>query len=199
MLSGVGIDCNHLNPLLPDRNIHPDLVIIEQRTGSTGCILLAETFSQKRLVWEYQVLKYYSLLILHKNNKAVWYYTEVHDVLVGRFKTSFSASSSDPMNFAYRPLYCCSATSSLIARLVFRMPANGSSRMSKWHRNHIPSISVIDSNWLRPSLLHTKCNFINLHASIHINIHVYVWTYFNFTAPSIWKIQRKRQKHWLDT
>lgn len=65
--------------------------------------------------------------------------------------------------------------------------------MSKWHGHHIPAVSVIDSNQLHTSVLHTKCNFINLHASIHINIHVYVWTYFNFTAPSIWKIQRKRQ------
>lgn len=45
------------------------------------------------------------------------------------------------------------------------------------------------------TVLHTKCNFINLHASIHIDIHVYVWN-LHFTAPSIWKIQKKA-KHWL--
>lgn len=48
---------------------------------------------------------------------------------------------------------------------------------------------------LHSTVLHTKCNFINLHASIHIDIHEYVWT-LHFTAPSIWKIQKK-VKHWL--
>lgn len=74
------------------------------------------------------------------------------------------------------------------------------------HRNHIPSIPIIDSKGAPiPVVLHTKCNFINLHASIHFNIHVYVWTYLNFTAPSIWKKKKKYKKkikgkkHWLVT
>lgn len=51
------------------------------------------------------------------------------------------------------------------------------------YQDHIPSKSHV-------TVLYTKCSFINLHASIHIDIHVYVWT-LHFTAPSIWKIQRK--------
>lgn len=51
------------------------------------------------------------------------------------------------------------------------------------YQDHIPSKSNV-------TVLYTKCSFINLHASIHIDIHVYVWT-LHFTAPSIWKIQRK--------
>lgn len=55
--------------------------------------------------------------------------------------------------------------------------------------------SVVDSNRLHTSGLHTKCNFINLHASIHIDIHVYVWTYFKFHSSIHMKNTEKKAKN----
>lgn len=57
-------------------------------------------------------------------------------------------------------------------------------------RTPVPRTCVNIPSKSHATVLYTKCSFINLHASIHIDIHVYVWT-LHFTAPSIWKIQRK--------
>lgn len=57
-------------------------------------------------------------------------------------------------------------------------------------RTPVPRTCVNIPSKSHVTMLYTKCSFINLHASIHIDIHVYVWT-LHFTAPSIWKIQRK--------
>lgn len=51
--------CNHLNPLLADRNIHSDPAIIDYRTGCTGRFLLSATCS----------LKLYSLHAVSKHTR----------------------------------------------------------------------------------------------------------------------------------
>ena len=92
----------------------------------------------------------------------------------------------------------------LILRLGFRMPPDvwRSAQMSNGtpKPHSIPAHSHACPSQLHTRALRTKRCFIVRHASIHMNIHVYVWThFFNFTAPSIWKIQRKEQEeHWLD-
>lgn len=63
--------------------------------------------------------------------------------------------------------------------------------MTKWHRNHIPHISATLSSTL---LCYIQNATLLTFMPPFILIYMYMFELiFNFTAPSIWKIQRKRQ------